>query len=131
METIIGRLTKDAVVKTFESGKAVVNFDIAQTDTYRTKTGEKKVDTRFIRCAYWANTGVAPYLRKGGLVEIEGRMNVDAYIGKDNNAVGVLTMNVRKITLHGAKGGNQTLQPAMATVTVAPSTTEPADDLPF
>lgn len=69
---IVGRLTENAQVQTLSNGKQVVNFSVAVNDNYRNKAGENVQQTSFFDCAYWLSMGVAPYLTKGTLVELEG-----------------------------------------------------------
>jgi single-strand DNA-binding protein len=53
METLVGRITKDAAVKTTKTDKQVVNFSIAVNDNYRPKGGDSKKIVRYFNCAYW------------------------------------------------------------------------------
>lgn len=45
---IIGRLTRDAEVRTLSNKKQVVNFSIATNDNYRNKQGERIEQTTFL-----------------------------------------------------------------------------------
>jgi len=95
---ITGRLTANAVVAKTKSEKQVVNFSIAVNDRYRTKgTTEITEITTYIDCAYWINAAAAEWLRKGTLVQLQGRIGVNAYINGDGNAVGRITMHVNDI----------------------------------
>lgn len=42
MNTIIGRVTKNAEINHLKNDKQVVNFSVAINDSYRTKDGERK-----------------------------------------------------------------------------------------
>ena len=44
---IIGRLTRDAEVRTLSNKKQVVNFSVATNDNYRNKQGERIEQTTF------------------------------------------------------------------------------------
>jgi single-strand DNA-binding protein len=80
MQQVTGRLTADAVVAATKSGKEVVNFRIADNETYRRKGEDKPVKiTTYFNCAYWLNTAVAKVLRKGAVVQLNGRMSGRAY----------------------------------------------------
>lgn len=127
--TIIGRLTKDADVTTLKDERQVVNFSIAINDWYKRKgSTEATKQTTFINCSYWISTVISAKLLKGALVELSGRISVNAYIGADGNARGALNFHVNTLTIHHAgKSGN-----AMAAATAINHEREPAtDDLPF
>ena len=122
------RLTGDAKLSILKNDKQVVNFGVAINDSYRAKgsTGPTKIVT-YVQCDYWVNPGIAPYLTKGTLVELQGRVGVSAYTGKDGEAKATLTFHVNTIKLHGSAGvKNET-----PVKTNAEAVSEPADDLPF
>jgi single-strand DNA-binding protein len=126
MEILTGRLTANATVKEISEGKQVVNFSIAVNDRNKTKGGEAKENTRYFRCAYWNSTAIAPYLKKGGLVELAGRIDLQVWNDKDGNARGALTMHVNNIKLLGGTKGQET-----NAETQAPQVETVKEDLPF
>ncbi|MEO8171460.1 MAG: single-stranded DNA-binding protein [Sediminibacterium sp.] len=128
---IIARLTADAVVKTLKNERQVVSFDVAINDNYKPKGATETVKvTTYVQCSYWNNPGIAQYLTKGTLVELYGRIGVNAYVNGNGEAKASLTFHVNNIKLHGgSKGGFQ--QPVSATPVSANQLTEPLDDLPF
>jgi single-strand DNA-binding protein len=97
---ITGRLTADAVVRTLSEDRKVVGFSIAINDTFRSG-GEQKKITTFIDCSYWLNTGIAEYLKKGGWVQLYGRIGVNAYMSGNNEAKASLTFHTSEIKLLG------------------------------
>jgi single-strand DNA-binding protein len=124
---IIGRITADATVTETSAGKKVVNFSIAINDTYKARGQEAPTKiTTYVNCAYWMSDAIAPYLTKGTLVELYGRMGMSAWINREGEAKASLNFHVNSIKLHG-KGGLTETKPA---VTAEPLT-NPADDLPF
>jgi single-strand DNA-binding protein len=123
---LIGRITKDAVVNQLKDEKTVVNFSIAINDYYKPKNGEAKKFTTFVNCSYWISTKIVTALTKGTLVEIDGRIHVNAYIDMKGEARASLNCHVNKITLHTK--GNAVAAPV---ATAEPAITEPIDDLPF
>ena len=102
---IVGRLTADAVTRTVQGDKKVVGFSLAVNDSFRSGEDRKEV-TNFFECSYWRNEGIAEYLKKGGLVQVYGRVGVNAYIAKDGAARGVLTFHVSEIKLFGGAAQN-------------------------
>lgn len=79
METLTGRLTANANIKTLNGEKQAVNFSIAITDRYKTKAGKTKENTRFVNFYYWTGIGIAPYLLKGELIELAGRIDINVW----------------------------------------------------
>ncbi len=129
---IIARLTADAAVKTLKDERQVVNFSVAINDSYKAKGSDQvtKVVT-YVDCSYWSNPGIAQYLTKGTLVELYGRISVNAYTNMQGEAKATLRFHVNQIKLHGGgKKGETAPSPQPANV-VAGELTEPLDDLPF
>ena len=124
---ITARLTGDAKISTLKNEKQVVNFNVAINDSYKAKGGNEttKIVT-YVQCDYWVNPGIAQYLTKGTLVELQGRIGVNAYTGKDGDSKATLTFHVNSIKLHGSRDKNET--PAK---TIEPAKEPAADDLPF
>ncbi|WP_426329059.1 single-stranded DNA-binding protein [Pedobacter sp. R-06] len=102
---ITGRLTGDATVKTLRGERKVVNFSIAINDSYRSG-GEQKKITTFFECSYWLNTGIAEYLKKGGWVQLYGRVGANAYINGKGEAKASLTFHTSEVKLLGSTGSS-------------------------
>ena len=92
------RLTGDAKISTLKNERQVVNFNVAINDSYKPQGGNEstKVVT-YVQCDYWVNPGIAQYLTKGTLVELQGRIGVNAYTGMDGDAKATLTFHVNTI----------------------------------
>ncbi len=74
---LMGRLTRDLEVKEFESGAKVVNLTLATNEYYTDKNGEKQEKTEFHNLKLWgkmAEIAEKLKLRKGSLIDIEGRL---------------------------------------------------------
>jgi len=122
------RLTGDAKISTLKNDKQVVNFNVAINDSYKAKgSAETTKIVTYVQCDYWVNPGIAPYLTKGTLVELQGRVGVNAYIGKDAEAKATLTFHVNSIKLHG-KASVKDEAPVKEN---AGAIVAPVDDLPF
>ena len=103
---IIGRLTRDAEVRTTSQEKQVVNFSIAINDSYRNKQGERIEQTSYFDCSYWISPNVAKILTKGALVELTGRVSTRAWTANDGELRASLNFHTATIKLHG--GGKKT-----------------------
>lgn len=142
---VIGNLGKDCVTNTV-NGKNVINFNVAHTEKFRDSQGNQRDKTIWVECAYWTDrTGIAPYLRKGTQVYVEGVPEVRTYPKNDGTTGASLTLRVFSVQLLGNRGdssgggsysGNESGgQYSQATATAgspsASDITEPVDDLPF
>lgn len=81
---LIGRLTKDCELKYVgEENTAVLNFTLAVQKPFLNKDGERDAD--FIPIVYWkkASEALAPYLKKGKVISIMGRINIRSF-SKEN-----------------------------------------------
>ena len=94
---ITGRVTADAQVRSVSEGRQVVNFSIAINDRYKTKSGEQREKTTYVDCAYWQSVKVAEWLKKGTVVELNGRIGVNAYVNQQGDAVGKITCHTKEV----------------------------------
>lgn len=146
---VIGNLGKDCVTNAV-NGKNVINFNVAHTEKFRDAQGNQKDKTIWVDCAYWTErTGIAPYLRKGTQVYVEGTPEVRTYPKNDGTTGASLTLRVLSVQLLGARseggeggynagnnsgynsGGGYSAAPAQPASTPAAGGNESYDDLPF
>lgn len=117
----IGHLGKDAVVNNV-NGKSVINFSLAHTESFKNSQGEKQEKTTWVDCAYWTDkTAIAPYLKKGTQIYIEGQPEVRTY--ESNGKTGA-TLSCRIASVQLLSKVENTAQDTKAK-------DEPLDDLPF
>ena len=132
---ISGRLTADAHVNTLKDERQVVNFSIAVNDSYWSKgSDEIKQITTYINCSYWLGAKAAGWLRKGTLVQLYGRIGMNAYVNSQGEAAGSLTFHVNDLKLLAFSKQKQEV-PKIGQAHPASSSmqanTGKADDLPF
>ncbi len=137
---VIGNLGKDCVTNTV-NGKNVINFNVAHTEKFRDAQGNQKDKTIWVDCAYWTErTGIAPYLRKGTQVYVEGTPEVRTYPKNDGTTGASLTLRVLNVQLLGSRsensgggyaGNDNSGNYAPAGNSGGGSMSEPVDDLPF
>ncbi|MBV9988037.1 MAG: single-stranded DNA-binding protein [Chitinophagaceae bacterium] len=142
---VIGNLGKDALVNNV-NGRNVINFTVAHTERFKDAQGNQKDKTVWVDCAYWTDrTAVAPYLKKGTQVYVEGQPDVRTYTTQDGRNGATLSLRVLSVQLLGSRGegggsdsgsnGYQSqpsyAQSAPASSQSANDLTEPLDDLPF
>ena len=101
---VIGNLGKDCITNTV-NGKSVMNFNVAHTEKFRDSQGVQKDKTIWVECAYWSDrTAVAPYLKKGTQVYVEGTPEVRTYPKNDGTTGVSLTLRVQSVQLLGSRG---------------------------
>jgi single-strand DNA-binding protein len=139
---VIGNLGKDCVTNTV-NGKNVINFSVAHTEKFKDAQGNQKDKTIWVECAYWTDrTAIAPYLRKGTQVFVDGTPEVRTYPKNDGSTGVSLALRVATVQLLGSRGDNSgggfaggensySSQPATAGAGNANEITEAMDDLPF
>ena len=138
---VIGNLGKDCITNTV-NGKSVINFNVAHTEKF-TSQGTQKDKTIWVECAYWTDkTGIAPYLKKGTQVYVEGTPEVRTYPKNDGTTGVSLTMRVVSVQLLGSRGDSGGSSESSygsgsygsssaANVQAGSEISEPVDDLPF
>lgn len=141
---VIGRIGKDAEVKDFGNSQ-VINFSVAVSEKYTNKqTGEITTNTTWFECAKWGNnTSIAQYIKKGGQIFVEGKINNRAWVDQNGTPQVTNGINVFEIELLGSKDDNQTQQRSPSTAPIIPPVNEQQfeprssgkeeehDDLPF
>ncbi len=145
---VIGNLGKDAIVNNV-NGKSVINFSVAHTEKYKDAQGVQKDKTIWVECAYWTDrTAIAPYLKKGTQVYVEGSPDIRNYTTQDGKSGSSLSLRIGNVQLLGSKSSNDNpnaggyqqqsyqqpqnvYQQPSNPVPSASEITEPVDDLPF
>ena len=73
---LVGNLGSDPTVRFTQGGTAVANFNIATTERFNNKSGEREERTEWHRIVAWGKLAeiCQQYLKKGKQVYIEGRL---------------------------------------------------------
>jgi single-strand DNA-binding protein len=106
-----GRVAGDAEVKTVKGDKKVINFTVAVNKRWKDRDGERHEKTAFIECAYWINSGLAEFLKKGTIVEISGWMEASAWANRDGEPQANLICSVDTVKLFGKPAPKQDGKP--------------------
>jgi single-strand DNA-binding protein len=83
---VVGNLGKDPDTRFLPDGKAVCNFSVATTDTWKDKaTGEKKEATEWHRVSSFGRLAeiCGEYLKKGSQVYVEGKLRTRKWQDKE------------------------------------------------
>ena len=83
---ILGRLTRDPVIKASQSGMTIARFTLAVNRL--NKTGQNP-EADFINCVAFGKTAdaIGNYVYKGQRLLVEGRIQTGSYTNRDGNKV--------------------------------------------
>jgi len=136
---LVGNLGKDPEVRHLENGRAVANFSLATSETYKNKAGERVTNTEWHNVVLWTPLAeiAERFLKKGGQVYIEGKMTTRSWDDQEGNKRYTTEVVGRELTLLGKpEGGGGAPQenragntPAESPVSTIPE--DDTDDLPF
>lgn len=81
---LIGRLGRDPEVRYMPNGKAVCNFGLATSETWKDQSGAKQERTEWHNITMYERLAeiAGQYLKKGSLAYIEGRIQSRKYTDK-------------------------------------------------
>ncbi len=84
---IVGRLTKDPVMRELSEGRVHTSFVVAVSRNYKNQKGE--VETDFVLCSSWGRPAqnISKYCSKGALVAVSGRLQSRFYDKEDGTRV--------------------------------------------
>ncbi len=84
---IVGHLGADPEVRYTQGGQAVASFNVATSETFNDKNGERQEKTEWHRIVAWAKLAelCGEYLRKGRQVYLEGRLQTRQWDDKEGN----------------------------------------------
>ena len=106
---LVGNLGRDAELRYTPGGAAVATINMATTDVYKDREGQKKEDTQWHRVVLWGRTAESlhEYLTKGKQIYVEGRLQTRKWTDKDG--VEKYTTEIRgdRVVLLGGGGGGQ------------------------
>jgi len=103
---ITGRLVADATVRAVNENRKVTGFRVAINRRYKSG-GEQKEETTYVDCSYWRGEGLAPYLKKGLLVQLYGHMTARPWVSRDGEPMASLNFHTNEVTLLGASAKPQ------------------------
>ncbi|SOC34757.1 single-strand DNA-binding protein [Ureibacillus acetophenoni] len=84
---LVGRVTKDPVLRQLSEGRIHASFTIAINRNY--KNNEGIVEADFVQCSAWGRLAerIAEYCGKGSLIGVNGRLQSRSYTNKENKKV--------------------------------------------
>lgn len=84
---LIGRLTQDPEMRSTPSGQTVTTLKMATNRVWSDPSGGRKEATEYHTVIAWGRLGeiASQYLKRGGLVMIEGRIQTRSWTDQSNN----------------------------------------------
>ena len=141
---LLGNLGSDPEVRHLENGSVVARFNIATSEAYTNRSGERVEQTEWHRIELWDNLAkiAEQYLKKGNTAYIEGKLKTETWTNKEGQPQSGLRVRGTALTLVGGSrnpntennaGGNNTndsgaSQPVAAPRVVTPKVAEPIPD---
>ncbi len=116
--TLIGNLGADPEVRYLDGGTVVAQFNVATTEKYTNRSGEKVEQTEWFRVELWNDQAkvAEKYLRKGNPVYIEGRLRTEIWTDKEGKERFSLRVRANTMQLLGSRndeaGGDYQEAPA-------------------
>lgn len=100
---LTGRLTRDAELKTTQSGLSVAAFTLAVNRQFTDKNGNRGAD--FINCVIWKKgaENLCKFTNKGSLIGVDGRIQTRSYDDKNGQRVYVTEVVVDSFALLESK----------------------------
>ena len=83
---LIGRLAADPESRTTAGGQSVASMRIVTNRVWKDQSGPKQEQAEFHSITLWGRLAqiATQYLKKGGLVMVEGRLQTRSWTGQDN-----------------------------------------------
>ena len=140
---LVGNLGRDAELRYTPGGAAVATLNLATTEVWNDKGGQRQEKTEWHRIVLWGKQAesLQEYLTKGKQIYVEGRLQTRQWDDKDGNKRYTTEIKADRITLLGGGGGGRGASAPMDRSSSAPMPhgggdeppAEPItdDDIPF
>lgn len=138
--TLIGRMGRAPELRYTPNGEAVCNFSLATSESWKDQSGQRVERTEWHNIVMYRKLAeiAGQYLKKGGQVYIEGRIQSRKYTGRDGVERTAYEIIASEMKMLGARAGDD----GNADVPEPPRRQEPAaapakqaedidDDVPF
>jgi single-strand DNA-binding protein len=104
---LVGNLGRDAELRYTPGGAAVATINMATTEVWNDKAGQRQEKTEWHRVVLWGKTAESlnEYLTKGKQIYVEGRLQTRQWDDKDGNKRYTTEIRGDRIVLLGGGGG--------------------------
>ena len=112
--TIIGNLGADPEVRYLDGGAVVATFNVATTEKYTSRNGEKVEQTEWFRVELWNEQAkvAEKYLKKGNSVYVEGRLRTELWTDKEGKERTSLRVRANTMQLLGSPNDGRQDEPS-------------------
>ena len=119
---LIGRLGRDPETRYMPNGEAVCNFSVATSETWNDRNGQRVERTEWHNITMYRKLAeiAGQYLKKGGLVYLEGRIQSRKYQGKDGIERTAYDIIANEMKMLGGGNSEQQAQAAQAETPTPP-----------
>ena len=106
---LVGNLGRDAELRYTPGGAAVATLNMATTEVWNDKQGQRQEKTEWHRIILWGKQAesLQEYLTKGKQIYVEGRLQTRQWDDKDGNKRYTTEVKADRITLLGGGGGGR------------------------
>ena len=107
--TLIGNLGADPEVRYLDGGAVVATFNVATTEKYTNRNGEKVEQTEWFRVELWNEQAkvAEKYLKKGNSVYVEGRLRTELWTDKEGKERTSLRVRANTMQLLGSPNSDR------------------------
>jgi single-strand DNA-binding protein len=104
---LVGNLGRDAELRYTPGGAAVATLNLATTEVFKDREGQKKEDTQWHRVILWGKTAetLQDYLTKGKQIYVEGKLQTRKWKDKDGNDKYTTEIRGDRVVLLSGGGG--------------------------
>ena len=104
---LVGNLGRDAELRYTPGGAAVATINMATTEVWNDKSGQRQEKTEWHRVVLWGKTAESlnEYLTKGKQIYVEGRLQTRQWDDKDGNKRYTTEIRGDRVVLLGGGGG--------------------------
>ena len=104
---LVGNLGRDAELRYTPGGAAVATLNMATTEVWNDKSGQKQEKTEWHRVVVWGKSAetLSEYLTKGKQIYVEGRLQTRQWDDKDGNKRYTTEIRGDRIVLLSGGGG--------------------------
>ena len=104
---LVGNLGRDAELRYTPGGAAVATLNMATTEVWNDKAGQRQEKTEWHRVVLWGKSAesLTEYLTKGKQIYVEGRLQTRQWDDKDGNKRYTTEIRGDRIVLLGGGGG--------------------------
>jgi single-strand DNA-binding protein len=104
---LVGNLGRDAELRYTPGGAAVATLNLATTEVWNDKGGQRQEKTEWHRIVLWGKQAesLQEYLTKGKQIYVEGRLQTRQWDDKDGNKRYTTEIKADRVTLLGGSGG--------------------------